>query len=95
MGNGTITRREAKSVISDAMQQGGVPSSVWSITPGGELNMLIGNRRVVFQVSGKLSFYQLASLRKKVDEAVEEWRRRPDPRQTDLEAHIRKLEAAE
>ena len=82
---GHITRRESKDVVRDVMHRCGVPSSVWHITPSGDVNLLIGERKVVFICRSKMTYYELKLLEKKIEAAAVEYRNRPDPRQIDLE----------
>ena len=85
---GTILRREAKQVISDLMDQHRVPRSVWSITPSGELNFLIGARKFTAAVGGGMSYYALRDLSQRVEAAIRDFHARPDRRQVDLEELI-------
>lgn len=72
MKDGTILGRETRQVVTDLMERYGVPKSVWSITPRGKLNMLVGSRRVQFDCPAGLSFYALQALCSKIEVAIRE-----------------------
>lgn len=82
---GTIRRHEAVRVIRDVLERGKVPKSVWSLTPTGELNFMIGSR--IFRVTAKANFgfYQLKDLEAAVEAAVRDYWAQPDRRQVDIE----------
>ena len=91
---GTITKREAKTVISDLLTSSGVPRGLWSITPAGELNILIVDRKMTFYCGAKLSYYQVKALVERVNQAIVAYKNRPDHRQIDLENCIKQAGAA-
>lgn len=72
MKDGTIRGRETRQVVSDLMERHGVPKGVWSITPRGKLNMLVGSRCVSFDCPAGLSFYALQALCVKIEVAIRE-----------------------
>ncbi len=82
---GTIQRQEAKQVIADLMDRNRIPRSVWSITPSGELNFMIGARVVKLKAGGGMSYYALKALEANVEAAIRDYINRPDKRQIDLE----------
>jgi hypothetical protein len=80
-----FTKREAKQVIADLMDKHRVPRSIWSLTPGGELHILIGSRKVEIATKAGLSYYAMRSLEGDVEAAIRDWQNMPDRRQMDIE----------
>lgn len=80
-----FTRREAMQVVSDLMDRHRVPKSIWSLTPGGELHILVGARKVEIAAKAGLSYYAMRGLEGRVEAAIRDWQNMPDRRQMDIE----------
>lgn len=95
---GTLTRQEAIKVAMDLMHELRVPKSIFAMTKSGNLEMLIGSRKVEFEFKAGMTFYGLRKRLADLENAARQANEQRGSRQIDIEdciAKARQLEATE